>query len=195
MCVVSAFSSRARWLNRAIFRFKLLSSSIDGAARALRVVDVITIPPIDGNVKIVVYAHPRDNMLSHYVSQRERQCFLIPETEEGRERASQEDVMGSTKESKLPDMPPSVPQPRTTEETEGRNIDLSSFIQCAASIQCLASSTWLTASSVLPCKRFNVLRSCTLHTAPTATSDHPPFTGRHQMTWLDSPTSAPAPCT
>jgi hypothetical protein len=140
MCVASAFSSRARWLNWAIFRFKRLSSSsIDGAARALRVVDVITIPPIDGDVKVVIYAHPRDNMLSHYVSQRERQCFLLPETEEGRERASHEDITGSTEESKLPDMPPSVPQPRTTEEAEGRNIDLSSFIQCAASIQCLAS--------------------------------------------------------
>jgi hypothetical protein len=67
----------------------------------------------------------------------ERKCFLLLGTEKDRERAFQEGSglhRRDDDDSKLPTLPEITPEASTKEETEGRSIDLSSFLQYVMSV-------------------------------------------------------------
>jgi hypothetical protein len=105
----------------------LLSGTLEGATRVFRLVELIIIPPIDGNVKVVIYRHPGNNSLSSYMSVYERRGSFLPGTVSERENASQSNITVDTAEdSKLPEVPSVIHESHSREEVMGRSIDVSS---------------------------------------------------------------------
>jgi hypothetical protein len=113
-----------RGVHGCVFSIKLLSSSFEGGARVFRLLEVIKIPPIDGNVQVLVFRHPGDNALGQYMSVSERRSSFLPGSEAERERASRE---GSSNELQTMDrIPEAPPQSQSASEPGSRSIDVSS---------------------------------------------------------------------
>jgi hypothetical protein len=169
-----------------ISSIRLLSATLEGGPRVLRVVEAIAIPPIDGNVKVIICRHPGGNVLSQYMSYVERTRSLLPGTEEDRARACHEQEPQQTRpHAKMPDAPPATPSARTPEEATGRSIDVSfdlcdhatpakSFLSFPRFFsQSARSVLWASCTDVddsaLHCKPYSVSRSFMLVMGHTAT--------------------------
>lgn len=108
------------------------AKSPDGAPRTLRTLDIITIPPVDGGVKVLIVKHPGDNALSQYYSMSYRKLFLLPGSKADRMKAAKEDVPEEVEEAdgikdsvvKLPPVPTVIVDGHEPDEFEARIIDV-----------------------------------------------------------------------
>ena len=108
------------------------AKSPDGAPRTLRTLDIITIPPVDGGVKVLIVKHPGDNALSQYYSMSYRKLFLLPGSKADRMKAEKEDVPEDVEEAngisdgvvKLPPVPTVAGGGHVPDEFEARIIDV-----------------------------------------------------------------------
>ena len=99
--------------------------------RALGLIDIIKIPPVDGGVRIIILRHPGDNILVEYVSRASWTSFLLPGNAENRGRAAE---VGPPREAvemddkndmhQLPAVPILTVDDDDEAESRGRTIDV-----------------------------------------------------------------------
>lgn len=108
-----------------------LALSPGGALRALGLIDIIKIPPVDGGVKIIILRHPGDNILAEYVGRASWTSFLLPGNAALRGQAAEDSPSREAIEmddknniDQLPAVPKSTVGDGDEAESNGRTIDV-----------------------------------------------------------------------